>query len=122
MIVILFGLKLQGANNTKAVYSISGNASEYANLMQEKYRIIDLRHDQCCKTAERRYIESTADNYRNLQDCLEGHVKPLPPTTTTTTTTPQPTTSSSSTSAPESSTTEIELSSILPATIASVAP
>ncbi|XP_065360747.1 threonine-rich protein [Calliphora vicina] len=104
-----------GANNTKAVYSISGNASEYANVMQEKYRIIDLRHEQCCKTSERSYVEATAANYRSLQDCLDGRVKPNPPTTTstttttTTTTTPQPTTTTTTTLAPVSSTTELEI-------------
>ncbi|KAM7355045.1 uncharacterized protein ACRADG_001274 [Cochliomyia hominivorax] len=76
-----------GSNNTKAVYSISGNASEYANIMHEKYRVIDLRHEQCCKTAERNYVESTAANYRNLQDCLDGRIKPTTyePITSTTT-------------------------------------
>ncbi|XP_023292471.2 uncharacterized protein LOC111675852 [Lucilia cuprina] len=111
-----------GANNTKAVYSISGNASEYANIMQEKYRLIDLRHEQCCKTAERSYIESTAVNYRNLQDCLDGRAKPNPPTTTTTTT-PQPTTTTTTTTtlAPATSTTEVEPTSEIPDFITSEA-
>ncbi|XP_073836479.1 uncharacterized protein [Musca autumnalis] len=91
-----------GAKSTKAVYSISGNATEYASIMHEKFRLIDLKHDQCCKAAERRYVEQTALVYRNLQDCLEGRIAPTTavPTTTTTTTTVAPTTTTTTTLAP----------------------
>ncbi|XP_075160704.1 uncharacterized protein LOC142233600 [Haematobia irritans] len=80
-----------GAMNTKAVYSISGNASEYANEIHEKYRLIDLKHEQCCKSAERKYVEDTAVVYRTLQKCLEGGA----PTTTTTSTSSTTTTTTS---------------------------
>lgn len=80
--------------------------------MQEKYRIIDLKHEQCCKTAERKYVEETAVVYRTLQDCLDGRVAPTTavpvtttaavPTTTTPTTTPVP--SSTTTPAPSTTT------------------
>ncbi|XP_061393752.1 UV excision repair protein RAD23 homolog [Musca vetustissima] len=93
-----------GAKTTKSVYSISGNASEYASIMHEKFRLIDLRHDQCCKSAERKYVEDTALVYRHLQDCLEGRVAP---TTTTTTTTVAPTTTTTTTTlAPTTTTTK----------------
>ncbi|TMW42927.1 hypothetical protein DOY81_011992 [Sarcophaga bullata] len=95
-----------GANNTKAVYSISGNASEHATLMREKYRTINVRHENCSMVCERTYIESTASTYRKLQSCLGGHTKPLDPSSTTTT--PLPTTVITSPSLPVSSTTEVE--------------
>ncbi|XP_016990889.2 uncharacterized protein LOC108052878 [Drosophila rhopaloa] len=94
-----------GSNNTVSTYSISGNASESASLLQERYRVVDLQHDQCCHKAERHYVESTAKNYNHLQACLDGRAKPKPmpkpkpsttsststTTTTTTTTTEAPT-------------------------------
>ncbi|EDV95530.1 exocyst complex component 5 [Drosophila grimshawi] len=93
-----------GSNNTVATYGISGNASESATLLQERYRLIDLHHEQCMTKAERSYVESTAKNYNYLQACLDGRIKPKPipstttsTTTTTTTTTEAPTTSTTTT-------------------------
>ncbi|XP_018801862.1 PREDICTED: uncharacterized protein LOC108976895 [Bactrocera latifrons] len=80
-----------GSANTKAIYSISGNASEHATVLQERYRRIELHHQQCCQRAERRYVADTASNYNYLQACLDGHVQP---TTSSTTTITVPTTSS----------------------------
>lgn len=51
---------------------MSRNASDYVEIFSEEYRIIERRHDQCSKMAERNYIQSTADNYRHLQNCLEN--------------------------------------------------
>ncbi|XP_013100463.1 uncharacterized protein LOC106082468 [Stomoxys calcitrans] len=79
-----------GAMNTKAVYSISGNASEFANAMHEKYRLIDLKHEQCCKSAERKYVEDTAIVYHTLQTCLEGGAAPAITTTPAPSTTSEP--------------------------------
>ncbi|XP_005179054.1 mucin-5AC [Musca domestica] len=95
-----------GAKSTKAVYSISGNASEYASIMHEKFRLIDLRHDQCCKAAERKYVEDTAMVYRHLQDCLEGRVAPTTALPSTTTTTGAPSTTTTTTLAPTTTTTK----------------
>ncbi|KAL9910457.1 uncharacterized protein ACN427_005116 [Glossina fuscipes fuscipes] len=93
-----------GALNSKDVYVISGNSSDYVSALEESYRIIDLRHEQCSKSAERAYVQASAVNYGQLQDCLEGKVPTpaptLPPLTHTTTsafpamtsTTPKPTT------------------------------
>ncbi|XP_067642953.1 threonine-rich protein isoform X2 [Eurosta solidaginis] len=92
-------LTSKGSNNTKITYNISGNASEYATLLQERYRLGDLHHQQCCHRAERLYVTTTTDNYSHLQACLEGRVKPHPPMTTSTTTTTgsvQPTASTTS--------------------------
>lgn len=63
---------LQGAESSKDVYIMSGNASDYVEMLSEEYRLIDRRHEQCGKMAERSYIQSTADNYRHLQNCLEN--------------------------------------------------
>ncbi|XP_064539394.1 uncharacterized protein LOC135429119 [Drosophila montana] len=102
-----------GSNNTISTYGISGNASESATLLQERYRLIDLHHEQCNHKAERTYVESTASNYNYLQACLDGRIKPKPlpsstsstsTTTTTTTTTEAPTTTTTTT--PEPTTTE----------------
>lgn len=87
-----------GAENSRDVYVAAGNASDNVNVMQEHYRIVDLRHEQCCKTSERNYVKLTADNYRQLHDCLECKSNSILPsqndnadasssTTTTTTTT-----------------------------------
>ncbi|EDV38701.1 uncharacterized protein Dana_GF24864 [Drosophila ananassae] len=99
-----------GSNNTVSTYSISGNATESASILQERYRVVDLHHEQCHRKAERRYVESTARNYNYLQACLDGRAKPKPmptpppstssststsTTTTTTTTTEAPTTTES---------------------------
>lgn len=75
-----------GAINSKDVYVISGNSSDYVSVIQEHYRIIDLRHEQCSKSAERTYVQASAVNYGQLQDCLEGKVPTttLPPYTPTT--------------------------------------
>lgn len=82
---MLINSSLQGANNTKDVYTISGNASEHAKVLQESYRQIDLRHEQCTKISERKYVEDTGANYRGLQSCLEGRIAPLSSTATTVT-------------------------------------
>ncbi|ALC42955.1 CG16762, partial [Drosophila busckii] len=100
-----------GSNNTISTYSISGNASEAATLLQERYRLIDLHHEQCIHKAERSYVESTASNYNYLQACLDARIKPKPiPTTTssttTTTTSTTTTTEAPTTPEPEPSTTE----------------
>ncbi|XP_054733799.1 uncharacterized protein LOC129241482 [Anastrepha obliqua] len=97
-----------GTNNTKSTYSISGNASQYATVLQERYRLIDLHHQQCGHDAERKYVTDTANNYNYLQSCLDGRVKPRPlPTTavpaissTTTTPTTPSTTTTTTTEAP----------------------
>ncbi|XP_011195546.2 uncharacterized protein LOC105220756 [Zeugodacus cucurbitae] len=83
-----------GSENTKATYSISGNASEHATVLQERYRLVDLHHQQCCQRAERRYVSDTASNYNYLQGCLDGRVKPRLEFSSTTV---QPTTSSTTT-------------------------
>ncbi|XP_017057730.1 uncharacterized protein LOC108099006 [Drosophila ficusphila] len=90
-----------GSNNTVSTYSISGNASESASLLRERYRVIDLQHEQCCHKAERHYVEATAKNYNHLQACLDGRVppKPMPPITTTSTTSTT-TTTTTTTEAP----------------------
>ncbi|EDW33183.1 GL24611 [Drosophila persimilis] len=94
-----------GSNNTVATYSISGNASESASLLQERYRVVELSHEQCIHKAERRYVESTATNYNYLQACLDGRVKPKPmpvpvPESTTSTSTTTTTTTTTTTEAP----------------------
>lgn len=104
----LLPLLFQGSNNTVSTYSISGNATESASILQERYRVVDLHHEQCVRKAERRYVESTARNYNYLQACLDGRAKPkpmpvLPPSTstsTTTTTTTTTTTEAPTTEAP----------------------
>ncbi|XP_014102935.2 uncharacterized protein [Bactrocera oleae] len=95
-----------GSENTKATYSISGNASEHATVLQERYRRIELHHQQCCQHAERRYVTDTASNYNYLQGCLDGQVQPrlqFPPTTvqpTTSSTTPSTTTTTTEAPSP----------------------
>ncbi|EDW78815.2 uncharacterized protein Dwil_GK12510 [Drosophila willistoni] len=86
-----------GSNNTITTYSISGNASDQASKLQERYRLIDLQHEQCIHKAERSYVESTAGNYNYLQACLDGRVKPKPMPTTTSSTSTSSTTSSTTT-------------------------
>ncbi|KAM8710339.1 hypothetical protein ACLKA7_017037 [Drosophila subpalustris] len=100
-----------GSNNTVSTYSISGNASESASLLQERYRLIDLHHVQCTHRAERSYVESTASNYNYLQGCLDGRIKPkpIPSTTSSTSSTTTTTTTTTTTEAPtttEAATTE----------------
>ncbi|XP_017011602.2 uncharacterized protein [Drosophila takahashii] len=91
-----------GSNNTVSTYSISGNASESASLLEERYRVVELQHDQCRRKAEKNYVESTAKNYNHLQACLDGRVqpKPMPKPTTTTSTTSTTTTTTTTTEAP----------------------
>lgn len=98
-----------GSNNTKATYTISGNASEYATTLQENYRLIDLRHEQCCHAAERAYVENTAQNYNHLQACLDGRVQPRPPKQTTTTTAAPTTTTTTTTTEPPTTTIATDL-------------
>ncbi|XP_037720974.1 uncharacterized protein LOC119554219 [Drosophila subpulchrella] len=101
-----------GSNNTVSTYSISGNASESASLLEERYRVVDLQYDQCCRKAERHYVESTAKNYNHLQACLDGRVKPKPmpkPTTTTSTTTTTTTTTEAPTEPPTTTETPLNL-------------
>ncbi|XP_034483229.1 uncharacterized protein LOC117788552 [Drosophila innubila] len=97
-----------GSNNTVATYAISGNASESASLLQERYRLIDLHHVQCTNKAERNYIESTASNYNYLQGCLDGKIKPkpLPSTTSSSSSTTTTTTTTTTTEAPTTTSTE----------------
>ncbi|XP_043649626.1 uncharacterized protein LOC122617722 [Drosophila teissieri] len=89
-----------GSNNTVSTYSISGNASESASVLEERYRVVELRHGQCCQRAERNYVESTAKNYNYLQACLDGRAKPKPMPTSTTSTTTTSTTTTTTTEAP----------------------
>ncbi|XP_011205835.2 hybrid signal transduction histidine kinase B [Bactrocera dorsalis] len=103
-----------GSANTKATYSISGNASEHATVLQERYRRVELHHQQCCQRAERRYVADTASNYNYLQACLDGQVQP---TTSSTTTTTVPTTSSTTTTT--TTTTEPPAPSSAPTTLPS---
>jgi hypothetical protein len=90
-----------GTNNSKIVYVISGNASEYAMVLQERIRIIDVAFNKCNRQAERHYVDGVAESYKYLHLCLDGKVKPRPlrprPTTTSTTTT---TTTTTTTAAP----------------------
>ncbi|SPP87609.1 uncharacterized protein LOC117588914 [Drosophila guanche] len=96
-----------GSNNTVATYSISGNASESASLLQERYRVVELSHEQCIHKAERRYVEATATNYNYLQACLDGRVQPKPmPVPTTSTSTSTSTTTTTTTTTTEAPTTE----------------
>uniref|UniRef100_A0A1A9X0G1 DUF725 domain-containing protein n=1 Tax=Glossina brevipalpis TaxID=37001 RepID=A0A1A9X0G1_9MUSC len=98
-----------GALNSKDVYIISGNSSDYVSVIQEHYRIIDLRHEQCSKSAERTYVQATAENYGQLQDCLEGKVPPgKPPALTTTLSPPISTAPTLSTTEPSTITTDGE--------------
>ncbi|EDW50204.1 GM14119 [Drosophila sechellia] len=101
-----------GSNNTVSTYSISGNASESASVLEERYRVVDLRHSQCCQRAERHYVESTARNYNYLQACLDGRAKPKPmpkPTSTTSTTTTTTTTTTTEAPTEPPTTTEAPL-------------
>lgn len=63
---------LQGSETSKEVYLISANATDNEALLREEYRLINRHHQQCGKLAERSYIQATAENYRELQNCLEG--------------------------------------------------
>ncbi|XP_020814413.1 uncharacterized protein LOC110188848 [Drosophila serrata] len=105
-----------GSNNTVSTYSISGNASESGRMLQERYRVVDLQHEQCIHKAERSYVESTAKNYNHLQACLDGRVKPKPmPTTTSSTSSTTTTTTSTTTTTTEAPTTEAPTQSPLDA-------
>ncbi|EDV50307.2 uncharacterized protein LOC6546495 [Drosophila erecta] len=103
-----------GSNNTVSTYSISGNASESASVLEERYRVVELRHGQCCQRAERNYVEATARNYNYLQACLDGRAKPKPmpkptSTTSTTTTTTTTTTTEAPTEAPTTTETPLNV-------------
>uniref|UniRef100_W8C354 Protein TsetseEP domain-containing protein n=1 Tax=Ceratitis capitata TaxID=7213 RepID=W8C354_CERCA len=89
-----------GTENTKSSYSLSGNASEFATILQERYRLIDLHHQQCGQRAERRYVTDTAGNYNYLQGCLDGRLQPRLHLTTPSTVAATSSTTTTTTEAP----------------------
>ncbi|KAH8271264.1 hypothetical protein KR018_005310 [Drosophila ironensis] len=85
------------AENSKAFYAISANATELATQIGREYLTVQSEHDICTNNADRIFVEDTATTYENLNDCLSGRsyistdiwtTTTSPPDTTTTTSEP----------------------------------
>ncbi|XP_034486617.1 uncharacterized protein LOC117791077 isoform X2 [Drosophila innubila] len=100
-----------GAEQSRAMYTLSANALQLATEMREYYQLIETTKTICINNAERTYVESATKDYEQLHTCLMGNVSPhsttpnytpryttypttttkRAPTTTPRTTTPRPT-------------------------------
>ncbi|KAH8312694.1 hypothetical protein KR044_012229, partial [Drosophila immigrans] len=69
-----------GAEQSKAMYNLSGDANELVVNIKEHYRRIDSTKTICVNNAERAYVENTADTYEQLNSCLAGNVQQNPTT------------------------------------------
>ncbi|EDW81143.2 uncharacterized protein Dwil_GK11180, partial [Drosophila willistoni] len=78
------------ANQSKALYNLSANATDISAKIKEEYRVIDVQKEICINNAEWIYVVETADTYEELNACLRGDLiisTPGPNSTTTISTT-----------------------------------
>lgn len=80
---------LQGAEQSKSMYTLSANALEDATEMKAYYQVIENTKTVCINNAERTYVESTTNAYEQLNSCLSSPNTPRSTTWPTTNSTPK---------------------------------
>ncbi|KAH8383007.1 hypothetical protein KR009_006231 [Drosophila setifemur] len=72
-----------GAEQSKTLYSVSAYANEAATQSKLTLQELETELDNCENSAERDYVEGTANTYEQLNGCLSSASAPLPQQKTT---------------------------------------
>ncbi|XP_068155126.1 uncharacterized protein [Drosophila tropicalis] len=64
----------KAAEQSKALYNLSANATDISARIKEEYRVIDVQKEICVNNAEWIYVVESADTYEELNACLRGDI------------------------------------------------